>query len=1579
MSEQSNEVKMRIPGCTIDFYQKVVGKRGYSIPDPNDKDPKHEKRLPLGLTGMIIKTNPDLSSAEATQDINAWTDQEKLNLDESISLQFYNQQGDERKLDLRKKFEIGFRLTWSIKAAGSLLVREDRGDRKEAYHRYKKVLQLAELIGSTVADKEAVRKNPTFLNTDVIVFQEITDAGELKWKNIPDSSKAQAMLGLAEMLLEDIGRGRTDKEISQLYGYADKDVALDEAIKYITGEAGARALLLSESADKRDYYSIGRTYIVEAKLRVLRRKGDIITGEDSNTEVTRLLNEWLSGYTLISQVDGRTIAEYIAANENIKKFKKPGTQEDEAVPLAKLGILYLHKMAKLELLKLAIETDDAKTALDASESCKNIEDSLTEDALKAAIPELGTLRTKNAKKELNKTGDYLRFDAIISRADLLTLYGNITGGEVGDRKLNEARNIYLSIDDLEKGGVCPYQDIQARAVVSRMSLERMLERFTYENVRKNLEAYFDPIIKAGDVDVTAPFFEGSFLFYRMEYSKATLLLERNEFADSYPARLEGLNGSIVFGGGASQSTIVKDATMARCLALDILWNIDSVKASNPKGKIDLKNRARLLEIQAEIRLLKYVADESKTAKIEDIRRKIESLAADLLTAEDRKKGLDLHASLMANTSERKYNNMDYPFYVDLFTEWASLLEQSALVGTKHQRESENPDNAEIRRQFEPVENMYRDLSALCRHPQSNSTYDHYVRPVAIALRELSNAAARDINTVARVANWAGVLTRLGDSITAMEGYKFGTGADDTAVKDIPRLSVIKEDDLEKVKVVIDGREVKILKEVAMSVYYTMLSMKLDLMARKVFFVNRQDIPAADKKTRISALYAEAKTVADEAAPKLIDPHYLVSNMMAMSMVVMKYQDLRKGAADTVYSYFNKYVYRYEGRNVMFTFEMCEALAICASRNRDKNIAMDIMRSLDSIIPQRELELAAATEEAAQKDIRSLLADAYYWKANLKAWFYEESGTDADKVYLEGVSGDYAKAIGYYNEYTTGVQRQSGFIPARVNKALADYRLAVLNLKIALKNQGSDAVTNLLNGYDVVIDGKEKVHYPGYIEIARELNGVAGINLTGITIERVRFMTDEDVSRKKAEFACAQVDALKGLIQMTFSLRNLVEKGKVRVTGLNDGVTVYDAGGTSTSKTYIEMRAEVGDVINKGQMVLINTNRAAQADNDNNMVYAGSNAGKVNIVSDNVGILMTLAQANTVLQAMGQNDVADKNGLFGIGNGLFVRARGLSDAISGITSDEKKDYKVDVLSLSKSYVGEIAVLSTIIPYIRIPGGTDIGDRAIGEELNKATGELNRLGAGDEAAIWTANIIGWEAMSSENLARLQKASGDYGGVNAESRDAETFRNWADVLVMICRRTKAEADKSRAIKKLNETSDVDKSTIGASALSTLANLQIGYEDFKGAKDSAVKALSYLTRRACPEGQDASTFYLRVVSGDSGLKKERTVLEALSYLVIADAWIYTKLDAPQRVGELNEIDGIAYHINAGRVTRGKTYCEIMKKIGDALELAKEFKDDRRMKLIVSDESSVGFRYARNEIKKSYRGAERRYYSDDD
>jgi len=1650
-------------------------------------------------------------------------------------------------IEYQRKLELGDRFMWEQVLADALARRKmgfstdpkdsnPIADRKEAYARYAKILKLKDkyanatnFVKDNIGNKYVAVKlgsdgaplpSETTLNNSacwdvnadfISYIEKRKEVGDIYvWKSIPQSAVGKAYLGIAAMMLDDVGRGRDDDQLKGLYG-ENKEVktqlaagmALDDAILTVAISYSQKAynILTDESnpteAKERDFYAVGRAIITEAKLRALRRtenpRGTVIRTDfpnvnglwealindgyiiipakqqygviqpkfdgkyenivisimldekqkkevfnvlqqapnketsiqgDSNGYIKHLYDQWLDNYdisdkqvTILGQSKG--VEDWMKSNKKLQKYgllATPGAADTDVIPLAKIGVVYLRETAKLEIAKLAMEADDddydkaVKEVKAAIEMADSVYNNLVDE--KGRIPVMSKDVSNEGKLYADKTADYLAYDALKTKADLMALLGNIIGGETvmfngketdGDTLLAQANQIYKGIDDVDdpninnpiiKEGenrtkdVAPYQDIRDLAANAELSLRRQLEKTDLKQVSKDIEKYYDPSSETKKEYLAATVYKKSFMYYSVLYNEAVSLNLRNSAFGEYTINqdsnkgVEALNKLMKLPGSAEpeynpgkNKVLVCDAAMARSLSWDGINGVENVKAVNRKGIRDLKYRDYLEAAKSEARLIKILtSDDAKMDKVDSAIKMFENIIISL--ADGKAVSVDQEYSNLISNTKRKYNRMDYPFYAELYNELASLYEQRAWIVTKDDRETLTEEDItknsakyqRIQAEFNKAINAYKRVydpeskTGICMHKQIRGKYDKYVRPanIEIQLRSIETykipverlaTKYEDVYSNGKngiITEQDGVITQIEAKMAELKQVKIL----EKTIEDLHNKSTITEDGVEKVQV----GDKKLLKEAIDVLYARLYDTEAQLINKKIFFINKQvnDIkdPKDNKKNIFSTDAKEAwikglyslntneqhTGLFDIALTKLIDPYYLIQSMIGASMVYMVYE--KQKAVDNVYAY-----YKILGDGQALTYEMCEAFSITAAVNKDFVMARKIIKSLDMVIKNTGSDLEKPQKTDEQKaGYRDILSQSYMWKGNLLSWFYDERNENGDPGNLTAAKECFDNSLQY----------NPNNLSSKLNVKIVEYRIANLAYK---NNTRAD-----INGVNDAANLETlKNAYVGLV------NACIGASDSSVVVVPVRKMTGLEMKMREEEYFADKAKASRALKTMAFNVLNLMQKDKYRLIDWKDIVS------TQTG-VYFEQRFMRGDIVNGTQLAKINAGRAEQKDETGVRVLleplTEDNGGVRKISTD---ATLSLAKVNEIFNAgflnwLGSDitSIRNEDDMDKVSGGLFDKE--LKSRDRDLIDNDK--YKMDQVQLKTFSVSDVEVHGTkssdhAINYIVNPTqkNWDKFDAAA-KELESHKDALVRA----QAAADKANLMGWMAMSSENLTQLGQAVTEYEKVLKAYRDAgrtidnEILKNYGEVLKIVYYKDRNETNFNSCINVYAMVSGKNNASLGGMAdidVSTMyiANASLYDSDvdkgrvFSAAMDKALEAVKFLTGKAFKETNRSklTRYYIDYIKESDVLKKDKLVMEALSNLVMAEAWLYTTKgntdrSANGRIGEF--VDASVTDLSAnygfdikdgvkGTVTIGANYLDIRKKLWEVYRMA--------------------------------------------
>ncbi|MFC1559725.1 hypothetical protein ACFL4F_01325 [Candidatus Margulisiibacteriota bacterium] len=1623
---EASEVKRVIPtaGTTYkrgaDTYTvKGVGQEDQTL--PTGKYDKNGKpiRVKTGKIRNLSKTVANVTDQDCDRNINEWKALECTNLSLGMTASDYAGAPKSEKVEILHGLEIGDRLTWNLRMFDFLMIRETGEDRKISFYRNMKVKQLADRGDKTdrtvkkvtlksgkpayAPEDKHLDGNPYFIKgcqgspqtlrsgVDFTSFTEVpaiqnadgttTYRGALRWKKVPRAFRAKALLNIATLILDDVGRGRSVKYLKKFYVevkydpktgktketplFKSKNEALDFAVKSCVE---ARKLLESNdpSIGMRDYYAIGKCYVTEAKLRVLRRRifgKDKIAG-DTTPGIKALLDKWINGYTLdtektfawdewdpIQKKDVRqgpethTIREWIDKNLKIEIYAQSDIDpKKDPYNLVKSGVVYLHAMAMLEKAKLSMEDTNPTKVLQAANLAQRAKNMLVgpESTKYETISKYAKLMSGydvyvkkgeiiKGQKYVVKTGDYAHFDALITKADLIKLYGNLVEDDetewikkpngdpyTGKQALRDAYDLYVSMDDVvgnlfvsgkkATDDYTLYLDLIARAIDSRINLQMMFEVFNYGEVDKNIKLYYDAEVRPGDLDVMSPFFESSYQYYAMLITWGRLLVARNRFSDDYPVSLPNLNDgygvkthSLYEHSGdykfrLKEHTKVADAALSKFLFLDTIQNctMKNVKATNPRGINDLRNRAYLGYAQAEAALLMHEDFATRRKKIKEIIGRLQDILikidggdpSKLTSAQKEAKAKEVFGKILACT-ERKYpnvtgiNSMDYPFFIELFNTWATVMEQSAWLETRDARsqltkediDGNTPLFQSIKAKFKPVQDKLAQVKELCK-VKGKSDYDKHLRPIAIELQKASLETYK-INIEAKVASKEEAKKEVLDKIDAQRKAVRALFEDKLglSIGELKKLlesgKVIKERGAELIQV---GKN-QFLKKTLEDLVAKAFTVESELIIKKLFFVSKQHSGVyswEEKKSMIigdKGYFRQAKMMADWAMERVTDPYYLVNNIIGAALVYMSFEP--QAGVDKIvgeYGFYTRYVEK--DPDAMMSYSMAEGVGICAAVTSDKKLAHNVIASLESTIGTLIKFKTADTDEALARDHQ--LSQAYMWIGNLKAWLFNEKTERGYSAELKAALKAYENAIVKNPE---NLSAKLGLQNVNVRLATFEYTEAI-KAKVHAKGTDFSAISGKL--------------LAAYLAAAKEYKEIMSAKASAT---KVLDMSEREREIREAQYIASQVKAYLALKLIEATMPTLTDTEVYVITDLKDGVK-------KGKRHYFEARVSVGERVSKVQLDRINEGRAKQKlygllvfenkDPDIGAKKASSTSISttnpiytqlMSIINDDKWGTLTNGRLKTLL---------DPAGIY---------------RMSGV---EQTSYEIDRGSLEAG----LKVMPLVIAAAFSPTQENLD--ALNAKLKELEGKYkDRPKDKVKSIVLGANVNGWVAMGKSTINELEKAADDYKGLIDEYGDSGLLRNqvrgdYAEVLSLIFFQEKNEVNFSNAVAALMNLGDRDNSTVGAMADIKLADILIAFSgkrhnkktvpglekmelDFKKAATLAMRALERLTGYKAKNLPEAIYLYPTVIRKSEDLMSDKLVMQALCFLTISTAWIST------------------------------------------------------------------------------------------
>lgn len=579
--------------------------------------------------------------------------------------------------------------------ADLLANRDNRGDRAEAYRILSKIIVLS---GSDAVAKARGIK-------ELGITAEELKAFDPKLVEHPEVNEAQAYVAIAELALK------------QLNDNQRPVIAIDEAIRHCQE---ARNKLEKMKAEEKDFFSISKSYIIEAKLRALNGEADSV--------VTGLLEK--------ARIKWPDIEKFIKANPYIAGAKRPDwISASDNVKLTRNGIEYLGAWADVEEARLAAQ----KVRVPKSQ----------EESFKAEIARMIEL-CKGAQARLgaiDKSSDYVNHDAIMLQADLTAKLARLNDDENG---LKAARELYTAIS------ASAFGNIKALGIAGKISLDIELGEFNWDNLNNILATYFDPADKSSKFSLKAQFDKGSFSYMFIETLEARL---RNE-----AKRTE----VVVPGGGAITGGQTPDYVLAKIRASHVKSNINRVLAVRDKDALfDQDARARL-ELARSI-ALEAMSKDNMNDKVALFRAAIKELN-DILTVVLKENPEDV----LGNSKEGK---MEGSFYVALWGDMANYLEQIAWLQNTGKIVDMSSFSDAIAKY---KETMKLCASSKAKYDRGVSGQSARQKLIQLALDNI-NTAVTNVDVIAANASAAGDTVKALDALIAKID-KFSVPAEITGVR-----------------------------------------------------------------------------------------------------------------------------------------------------------------------------------------------------------------------------------------------------------------------------------------------------------------------------------------------------------------------------------------------------------------------------------------------------------------------------------------------------------------------------------------------------------------------------------------------------------------------------------------------------------------------------------------------------------------------------------------------------------------------------------------------------------------------------
>ncbi len=1498
--------------------------------------------------------------------------------------------------------------------------------------------------------------------------------------NLTDDYRAQygkALTGIAQLILMDIYRNISPDELSSIYGYSSKDEngnitersyrkALEEAetagIEYCRK---ARELATQEGVGiySMDIHGLGNSILTESKLHVLRRQkdanGHLIKGDpargiygDTDDDIRALLHLWIDNYKLDSVKQLKTQSGFVDITLNKVLDNKGGLtikygnkenyilgkyqflNEEEPIWIAKIGILFLQAQAELEDAKLDLSTQDP-AVLEGTPAHGNVpkkEGTLDKvDRILGIfdrIQEIGKQDVREPKlcKAASddytiKTNQYLYYDAYETKADVLSMIGNMTGNS--DR-LSEAYEIYSELDEqknnlngrkyykyhLAPDGVCYYfDDIQARAIDGRVNLE---DQFGLGDISlpDAVMRYVAPRSPSDiyHANILAPFPGTQFYDLKMELDEGLWLVNRNGAGDVYLSdalasddpndqvnkdgnkkvqiEITGADGKKVKVNGVK----VRDAVMAKYRFNDVIVNAKNLKTSEQDRGIQyLTNKAYFGYALADSALIESFERPSQIKKqigiakqeFEDV---IIRLAQDgkepdpNLSEDDRRKIVDSFYGQLINNKNRLYKDMDYSFYIDVFYQYADVYGQQLKLEFEKGK-SKNLNFKVPQEKLDFLKGLYDKVLALSQHPMSKAGYNKVIRPLEIQLKLIEIHLDFEVNTDEVASSEGGVKDFLKDmetKITTIDGLQLVVNGQPYNLKKI--YEEMKAGRLPSDKYTVEINGVRVMKIALQSLYFRSCSDETRLIADQIFYLNNVKDDVVKNFPQIRKDYYLKK------GPDGKDPLF--------SRVISKGKESLQDKSNMYWNVSN----------------VVGAGAVCYPNDKDMvSKTMDAFL-IDSIKATKDLTKVSPNalpekkeKKISKEEILDLLSFQYFWKGNFKRWLYDDRSDENNTSKLKAALVEYKNAL-----KPDGTTNYPTNLSARLAKADVELTIANVTYKVAMKHslpdKYDDILKRLINGDDLSVgEGRVK----GYKEIVSDLHDIA-VDKVDLQIPNIK---EEQRRNRETAYKASKANAYLKMTSIVTTLIDLAEPGKVRIKGLNDRIMTADG-------YYLEQGVAVGDVINKERLYRINTAREKLDDSKGNRIFSEENS---HLVTESApGATISITDVDDVLSKM-DTSASSSTELFGIADKNFKEAVKISKALkkgeSGgnagaqtgntandedevlIKEEDLKHERVDLPSIFEDYSREICLTYLMNPTAANKEKVDALVKIAEEQDNKKV----------KLAVykWVAKVTGWLAMADNDMDKLKKAMDYYDKVYSSPKDHldnEGLKDRAELLVVIYYKDRTGENLRKAMKALGDVVTKDDTTIGSIAAlklcSLIYNVAGNPEDpgdvqkrYQMVYDYALAALrksdgAHEAKTLEPgDASQITSFYInKAMEVDRngklkyGIAGDKFSMMALSYMVMAEGWLYTLEDAKDRVGDMKPPIDKSTAARYGIIIKsglqgpfkfGTNYIDIRSKLNGVYTLvnASRFSDDTDFVNIINPLSSNGIGAVTSWVRRSY------------
>lgn len=759
----------------------------------------------------------------------------------------------------------------------------------------------------------------------------------------PSLYQAQILLARADLAIKQVNDG--DEVLSMSVNNA------------IAACQSARATIDLLSGEKKDFFALGKSYILEAKLRSLRN-----SAEDTDDAITGVLEAGKRAIGVTEKEEsGKKV--YIVSDEvhnfllnndyvhSALRFYSYLTA-DKSLEKAEESLKYVFVWADLEEAKL----------VSTKVRVKKDKENAFKDEIAASVQKCRDCQELCAS--INKQYDYVNNEATLIEADLTAKLARL----LPDNRistLKDAQELYTKIADATR-----FNDIKARAKIGQFSLEIETGEFDWSRVKDILVQYFDPTADINNL--TYPFNKYTYPFMSALHLECQL-------------RNVAKRTTVVVPGCPTCEVTKRDtrsdyqlaASRARYI-IDCI-NTNKIKYIRDKNALyDILARATLDEAQGTASMSMKEADpEGKKHWFEEGNKRLDNIFAPaVLTPTDKRPAVLAGETPETIESDPIDKKMEVSFYVAAWSEYAANLEQMAWIDNDGKRAKNTDLYATAIDKYNKALGMAKNSLASYDKVERKTYNELNIRKMQI-LGPLTLEFA--LGSLDEVSHAMGELDRYIDEI-------------DNKLEAAQKMSTTDEfSDTSKNKYIANLKRYE-----------------CEALCRKMFFVNKQNAAylggqkSADDS--IKALYTQITNLAAEILPVLDETNSTVLNLLGINSVYMRLS--KYTAADAIVGLYTKYI---KAKDFETTYDMVDALANATVIDKNPMIDMEkdgikVTESLKDIVNDYldGMLLRTGTSNVTRAKLN-------VWKARMNYWLHDEK-----EISLEDQEA-LNKALGYYDE------------------------------------------------------------------------------------------------------------------------------------------------------------------------------------------------------------------------------------------------------------------------------------------------------------------------------------------------------------------------------------------------------------------------------------------------------------------------------------------------------------------------------------------------------------------------------------